>query len=73
MENESLYLHVCVPLVGPGVEETPAGCILRRHDAVVQSAQHGHHIVLNSTCSCEVLEELWPSHETMRSFLSDQF
>lgn len=58
-----LYIHVYIPLVGVSVEKTPAGCILGRHHTSVQATQHGHHIVLDGTCSCEVLKELRPAVE----------
>lgn len=57
-------IHVCIPLAGGGVEEAPAGCILRRHHTPVRTTQHGHHIVLDGTCNGEVLEELGSSVET---------
>lgn len=60
----TLYVHVCIPLVGRGVEVAPAGCILGRHHTAVQTTQHGHHVVLDGTCNCEVLEELWPAVKT---------
>ena len=59
-EVEHFYIHVYIPLVGRRVEESPAGCVLRRHHTPVQTTQHGHHVVLDGTCSCEVLEELRP-------------
>lgn len=52
------FIHAFIPLVGGGVEETPASCILRRHHTAVQTAQHRHHIVLDGARHCEVLQEL---------------
>lgn len=54
-------LHVLVPLIGHSVEEAPAGSILRRHHARLQTAQHGHHVVLDRTGHRELLQELRPA------------
>lgn len=59
--SSALHLHVCVPLVGGSVEKAPAGSILRRHHAPIQTTQHGHHIVLDGACNGKVLEELRPA------------
>lgn len=56
-------VRVLVPLTACGVEESPAGCILRRHHAWVQPAQHGHHVVLDRTCNAKVLQELRPTEK----------
>lgn len=56
--RSALYKHVFIPLIGWSVEEAPAGCILGCHRTPVQTAQHGHHIVLDGTCDREVLQEL---------------
>lgn len=50
-------IHVFIPLISWSVEETPAGCILRRRHTTIRTAQHGHHVVLDGTCHGEVLQE----------------
>ena len=59
--SSALCIHVYVPLVGGGVEEAPAGCILRRHHAPVEATQHGHHVVLDGARDRELLQELGPA------------
>lgn len=59
--SSALCIHVYVPLVGGGVEEAPAGCILRRHHTPVQTTQHGHHVVLDGARDYELLQELGPA------------
>lgn len=59
--SSALHLHVCVPLVGGSVEKAPAGSVLRRHHAPIQTTQHGHHIVLDGACNGKVLKELGPA------------
>lgn len=62
--RSTLYKHVFVPLIGWRVEEAPAGCILGCHHTPVQTAQHGHHIVLDSTCNRKVLKEFGSAEKT---------
>lgn len=59
----ALHLHVCVPLIWSSVEKAPTGCILRCHHTAIQTAQHGHHIVLDGACNSKVLKEPRPAME----------
>lgn len=63
-ESSALNIHVCIPLLGGSVVVTPAGCILRCHNTPIQTAQHGHYVVLYGACNCEVLKELRPAEKT---------
>lgn len=64
--SSACYIHVDVPLVGGGVEEAPAGCVLGRHHTTLQTTQHGHHIVLDGSCDREALQKLRPEAAEQR-------
>lgn len=59
----AFYIHVLIPLIGCRVKEAPACCILWRRHTWVQTAQHGHHVVLDGTSNSEILQELGPAEK----------
>lgn len=53
-----LYSHLQVPALAPGVEISPAGSILVRHQGSWQATQHGNHIVMDGASCVVALQEL---------------
>ena len=55
------WIHVQVPLVGAGVEVSPASSVLGGHEALVQATQHSNHVVMDSPRCSEFGEILRPT------------